>query len=100
MSGIKLKPIMSLAGIKERAVVSVLDAFRVILNVRFFGMGGRDEKVVLHGDMDDKYCPPGSVVIWTGAQDTVPGGWALCNGDNGTPDLSAESLTYIMRLEG
>ena len=29
--------------------------------------------------------PPGVVVMWSG--NFVPTGWALCNGDNGTPDL-------------
>ncbi len=32
--------------------------------------------------------PAGGVIIWTGAADAVPDGWALCDGTNGTPDLS------------
>ena len=31
--------------------------------------------------------PIGSIVIWSGAADAVPTGWALCDGTNGTPDL-------------
>ena len=31
--------------------------------------------------------PIGSIVIWSGAADAVPTGWALCDGSNGTPDL-------------
>lgn len=31
--------------------------------------------------------PAGVVVIWSGASDAVPNGWALCDGTNGTPDL-------------
>lgn len=31
--------------------------------------------------------PPGSIVIWSGAVNAVPDGWALCDGENGTPDL-------------
>lgn len=31
--------------------------------------------------------PVGVIVLWSGAANTIPAGWALCNGQNGTPDL-------------
>ena len=31
--------------------------------------------------------PAGGIIIWSGSVDTIPDGWALCNGSNGTPDL-------------
>lgn len=31
--------------------------------------------------------PKGVIVMWSGAVDTIPGDWALCDGTNGTPDL-------------
>lgn len=31
--------------------------------------------------------PAGSIIMWAGAVETVPTGWQLCNGTNGTPDL-------------
>ena len=31
--------------------------------------------------------PAGLISMWSGAEDAVPDGWALCNGENGTPDL-------------
>ncbi len=31
--------------------------------------------------------PSGCILIWSGAVDAVPSGWALCDGSNGTPDL-------------
>jgi hypothetical protein len=31
--------------------------------------------------------PKGGIILWSGAADAVPTGWALCNGANGTPDL-------------
>ncbi|GFE60792.1 hypothetical protein [Geobacter sp. AOG2] len=31
--------------------------------------------------------PKGGIIMWSGAVDQVPDGWALCNGTNGTPDL-------------
>ncbi len=35
----------------------------------------------------DNKVPKGLIVMWSGAITTVPEGWALCNGANGTPDL-------------
>jgi hypothetical protein len=31
--------------------------------------------------------PYGSIIMWYGTVATIPYGWALCNGSNGTPDL-------------
>lgn len=31
--------------------------------------------------------PSGCVIIWSGIAENIPTGWALCNGENGTPDL-------------
>ena len=31
--------------------------------------------------------PRGVIVMWSGAANAIPAGWALCNGANGTPDL-------------
>jgi hypothetical protein len=32
--------------------------------------------------------PAGVIVMWSGSLDSIPAGWALCNGRGGTPDLS------------
>lgn len=29
----------------------------------------------------------GMILLWSGATNTIPNGWALCNGQNGTPNL-------------
>lgn len=31
--------------------------------------------------------PTGTIVMWSGTSDRIPGGWALCDGANGTPNL-------------
>lgn len=31
--------------------------------------------------------PTGVIVIWSGAQEDIPTGWALCDGQDGRPDL-------------
>lgn len=30
---------------------------------------------------------PGMIMLWYGSVATIPSGWALCDGNNGTPDL-------------
>lgn len=31
--------------------------------------------------------PVGGIILWSGAVNAIPSGWALCDGNNGTPDL-------------
>ena len=31
--------------------------------------------------------PTGTIVLWSGSIGSIPSGWVLCNGSNGTPDL-------------
>ncbi len=31
--------------------------------------------------------PKGAIIMWSGAEHTIPTGFSLCNGSNGTPDL-------------
>ena len=31
--------------------------------------------------------PVGGIIIWSGASNAIPSGWALCDGSNSTPDL-------------
>jgi hypothetical protein len=31
--------------------------------------------------------PSGLIAIWSGSTGSIPSGWVLCNGSNGTPDL-------------
>jgi microcystin-dependent protein len=33
------------------------------------------------------FVPVGMIMIWSQGEETIPTGWVLCNGDNGTPDL-------------
>ena len=37
--------------------------------------------------MEDHLVPPGAILMWSGAINDIPVGWALCDGSNGTPDL-------------
>lgn len=31
--------------------------------------------------------PAGAIIMWSGTTSNIPTGWALCDGQNGTPDL-------------
>ena len=33
--------------------------------------------------------PIGGIILWSGSTGSVPTGWALCNGSNGTPNLQS-----------
>lgn len=35
----------------------------------------------------DKAMPSGGIIMWSGSVGSIPSGWYLCNGSNGTPDL-------------
>src|SRR5690625_7224204 len=37
--------------------------------------------------MNSKLTPVGAIIMWAGAINEIPAGWALCDGTNGTPDL-------------
>lgn len=44
-------------------------------------ISGLDERIVEYG------IPSGVIVMWSGLEASVPEGWFMCNGLNGTPDL-------------
>lgn len=49
--------------------------------------------------------PAGGIIIWSGAANAVPDGWALCDGTNSTPDLRGrfvlgESSSHAMGSTG
>lgn len=42
--------------------------------------------------------PRGMITAWAGTPENIPDGWALCDGQNGTPDLNdSSSLAPLMR---
>ncbi|GAH94439.1 unnamed protein product, partial [marine sediment metagenome] len=45
-----------------------------------------DSKVLIKYDQD--WCHmTGMILIWSGSVASIPGGWQICDGTNGTPDL-------------
>ena len=43
--------------------------------------------VELLNELSPFVVPSGGIIIWSGSSASIPSGWALCNGTNGTPDL-------------
>ncbi len=43
--------------------------------------------VSVPGAMLNESFPAGAIVIWSGSVASIPSGWQLCDGTNGTPDL-------------
>jgi hypothetical protein len=39
------------------------------------------------GNSSYNYFPQYAILMWSGATQNIPSGWALCDGSNGTPDL-------------
>lgn len=40
------------------------------------------------GETNYYLVPKGAIIIWSGSVDNIPSGWALCDGSNGTPNLT------------
>ena len=41
------------------------------------------------------FVPPGVIVAWSGVLASIPSGWLLCDGNNGTPNLVAKFLRGV-----
>jgi hypothetical protein len=39
------------------------------------------------GSVTNAHVPSGAIIMWSGSIASIPTGWFLCNGSNGTPDL-------------
>ena len=39
-------------------------------------------------ELGNDLIPRGVIAMWSGTLDSIPAGWAICNGDSGTPDLT------------
>lgn len=44
--------------------------------------------------------PSGGIIMWSGSQASIPSGWFLCNGANGTPDLRDRFVVGAGNLYG
>lgn len=40
----------------------------------------------------DVVLPYGAIIMWSGSMNEIPDGWAVCNGQNGTPNLQGRFI--------
>jgi len=52
-----------------------------------YSEGGTTYNASLNQIIPTQIIPTGVIVMWSGSIASIPSGWALCNGSNGTPDL-------------
>jgi len=55
-----------------------------------YGTGGitlASGKTLTVGSVTNAHVPAGVIVMWSGTVATIPTGWLICDGTNGTPDL-------------
>lgn len=57
------------------------------------------------GFYSNSLIPPGGIILWSGSVASIPSGWALCNGSNGTPNLQDRFIvgagsTYAVAATG
>lgn len=43
-------------------------------------------------DLQKRVVPIGAIMMWAGEINQIPNGWELCDGNNGTPDLSSKFI--------
>lgn len=49
--------------------------------------GWRDNPATTLAALAGRGVPSGAILMWSGSISSIPAGWALCDGTNGTPDL-------------
>lgn len=49
-------------------------------------------RLLIFASQSSNNCPVGTVLAYVGSLDTLPAGWHLCDGTNGTPDLRERFL--------
>lgn len=74
---------------------------KIIVNGQSVDIGGGSSG----GSAIETSFPSGGIIIWSGASNNIPDGWALCDGTNGTPDLRGrfvlgESETHAVGSTG
>ncbi|MFX1490276.1 MAG: hypothetical protein ACFFBI_14085 [Promethearchaeota archaeon] len=73
--------------------------FLVLLNININGNELKRQKNSPYYYPNSGDLPLGMIAIWSGSIDTIPHGWTLCDGSNGTPDLTNRFVMCINNSE-
>ena len=77
--------------VNESGLVEVYNSLAVDKNLTVSGNNTINGNLIVTGNTTISgvlnIVPPGVIVMWSGSVATIPSGWILCNGSNGTPDL-------------
>jgi microcystin-dependent protein len=49
---------------------------------------------LLDGKTAEDFFPSGGIIMWSGAIANIPSGWFICDGTNGTPDLTGRFVVH------
>ena len=74
------------SGIDEAATKAYVDAKIVIINNNVTTLSGTVTS--LNNATSAYVVPRGGIIMWSGSIATIPTGWKLCDGNNGTPNLT------------
>jgi microcystin-dependent protein len=55
---------------------------------------GAAELNLLDGKTAEDFFPSGGIIMWSGSVASVPSGWFLCDGTNGTPNLTGRFVIH------
>ena len=91
----KLSPRQKLTAMPYSLHSATSESGSVEENGEFSVTVGNDKKLIVNkdgvkeakGTQEYYMVPKGGIIIWSGSANDIPEGWALCNGQNGTPDL-------------
>ncbi len=72
----------------EKAIVKENAEFSVTVgNDKRFVVDSNGAKTII-GNTEYFMVPKGGIIIWSGSANNIPTGWVLCDGNNGTPNLT------------
>ena len=69
-----------------KIIVSII----VLLVILYLILINTKVPIVRMEGFESAVIPTGSIILWSGDMKSIPAGWTLCNGKNGTPDLSGK----------
>jgi hypothetical protein len=98
-------------GIGLAVLVVIIIAFMMMKKEKYVGAAAfgtaplQNGGLMLESDINGNLStsatlPIGSIIIWSGTQASIPVGWALCDGTNGTPNLSNNNFPMGVSSDG